>query len=371
MRVGTRVVVAGLGDTGTLCAIHLSQSAEVVGISPKPGLISGQELGMRLARPHAWAREYALGYHRYRGLDRVSIRQAQITAAHLDTGTIEMMRPDGTRTTEHFDILIIATGARNGFWRTPGMQTADDVTSTLREDHQRISEAARVAVVGGGASAVSAAANIAVGWPDKQVDLYFPHADALLGHHPRTWRRVRRRLLDAGVRLHPHHRARLPADGVPTRLGGGTIGWTTGQADTTADVVIWAVGRALPNTEWLPAEVLDDAGFVRVDPDLRIPAYPNVFAVGDVAATDPLRSSARNRADRLVAHNVRAYLADRPLRDYRPPRRRWGSVLGPQRDGLEVFTPTGRHIRFPAWSIDTVLWPWIVRRGIYRGVRPE
>lgn len=156
-----------------------------------------------------------------------------------------------------------------------------------------------------------------------------------------------------------------------TRLGGGTIGWTTGQADTTADVVIWAVGRALPNTEWLPAEVLDDAGFVRVDPDLRIPAYPNVFAVGDVAATDPLRSSARNRADRLVAHNVRAYLADRPLRDYRPPRRRWGSVLGPQRDGLEVFTPTGRHIRFPAWSIDTVLWPWIVRRGIYRGVRPE
>ena len=129
--MGTRVVVAGLGDTGTLCAIHLSQSAEVVGISPKPGLISGQELGMRLARPHAWAREYALGYHRYRGLDRVSIRQAQITAAHLDTGTIEMMRPDGTRTTEHFDILIIATGARNGFWRTPGIQTADDRSGSV------------------------------------------------------------------------------------------------------------------------------------------------------------------------------------------------------------------------------------------------
>ena len=87
------------------------------------------------------------------------------------------------------------------------------------------------------------------------------------------------------------------------------------------------------------------------------------------AATDPLRSSARNRADRLVAHNVRAEFAGRPLRSYRAPNRRWGSVLGVQPDGLEVFAPNGRAFRFPAWSIDSVLQPWIVRRGIYRGVR--
>lgn len=53
----------------------------------------------------------------------------------------------------------------------------------------------------------------------------------------------------------------------------------------------------------------------------------------------------------------------------RPAKRRWGSVLGVQPDGLEVFTPTGQAFRFPAWSIDRVLMPLIVRRGIYRGVR--
>jgi NADH dehydrogenase FAD-containing subunit len=124
-----------------------------------------------------------------------------------------------------------------------------------------------------------------------------------------------------------------------------------------------------PNTRWLPAELLDDAGFVRVTPELRVPGHPNVFALGDVAATDPLRSSARNRADGLLAHNVRAEFAGRPLRSFRAPRSRWGSVIGVQPDGLEVFAPNGRAFRFPAWSFDRILMPLIVRWGIYRGVR--
>jgi hypothetical protein len=66
---------------------------------------------------------------------------------------------------------------------------------------------------------------------------------------------------------------------------------------------------------------------------------------------------------------VRAEFEGRRLRSYRPPKRRWGSVLGPQRDGLEVFAPNGRAFRFPAWSFDRVLMPLIVRWGIYRGVR--
>ena len=46
-----RVVIAGLGDSGLLTAIRLARSADVVGISAKPALVSGQELGVRLTRP--------------------------------------------------------------------------------------------------------------------------------------------------------------------------------------------------------------------------------------------------------------------------------------------------------------------------------
>ena len=145
--------------------------------------------------------------------------------------------------------------------------------------------------------------------------------------------------------------------------------WSTGQPDASADLVLWAIGRVRPNTGWLPADLLDEHGFVRVTPQLQVPGHPEVFAIGDVAATDPLRSSARNRADGLLAHNVRAWFAGKPLRSYRPPTRRWGSVLGIQPDGLEVFAPNGRAFRFPAWTFERVLMPWIVRWGIYRGIR--
>jgi hypothetical protein len=99
------------------------------------------------------------------------------------------------------------------------------------------------------------------------------------------------------------------------------------------------------------------------------PGHSDVFAVGDVAATDPLRSSARNRADALLAHNVLAAFAGRPLRRYRPPRRRWGSVLGPLPDGLEVYTAHGSAFRFSAWTFHKVLLPFVVGWGYYRGVR--
>jgi len=201
--------------------------------------------------------------------------------------------------------------------------------------------------------------------------IYHPGDRALAGHHPRTWNKVRRRLTDAGVKLHPGHRAVLAEDFTADELTTEPVQWSTGQPPATADAVLWAIGRVRPNTGWLPTELLDDTGFVRVTPELQVPGHPEVFAVGDVAATDALRSSARNRADGMLAHNVRAAFTGKALKTNQPPKRRWGSVLGIQADGLEVFAPNGRAFRFPAWSFERVLMPWIVRWGIYRGVRGE
>jgi NADH dehydrogenase FAD-containing subunit len=367
---GRRVLVAGLGDSGVLAAIGLSRHADVVGISGKPGLVSGQELGMRLSRPDAWARDYWIAFDRFRGLDRVRAVHGTITAADLAANSVTVLRADGSTAVERYDALIISTGVTNGFWRRPTLQSSAEVGSELVAAHESFASAESVMVIGGGAAAVSSAANLAVTWPEKRVGLFFPGERALPQHHPRTWRRVSRRLADLGVVLHPGHRAQLPDGFTGETTTSEPVHWTTGQAASCADVVLWAVGHVQPNTDWLPASVLDERGFVRVDPDLRVPGYRSVFAVGDVAATDPLRGSARNRADRLVVYNVRAFFAGRRLRTYRPRDRRWGSVLGAQPDGLEIFAPSGHAFRFPAWSIDRVLQPWIVRRGIYRGIRP-
>lgn len=364
-----RVVIAGLGDSGLLTAIKLAKHADVVGISVKPALVSGQELGLRLARPKDWARDNWIPFEKFRGLDRVRTVQAALTGLDLENRTVHAETVDGSPVTEPFDALVISTGVSNGFWRRPTLQSADDVAADLKTAHDRLAAAHSVIVIGGGAAAVSTAGNLATTWPDKRIDLYFPHERPLLEYHPRTWERLQRRMTGLGIGLHGGHRAVIPDGFGCDEITSEPVQWSTGQPPATADAVIWAVGRVRPNTGWLPPEMLDEQGFVKVTPELRVCGHERVFAIGDVAATDPLRASARARADGMLAHNVRAALDGGELKTYTPPKRRWGSVLGIQPDGLEVFAPNGQAFKFPAWSIDRVLMPWIVRRGIYGGVR--
>ncbi len=89
-----RVVIAGLGDTGgVLTAIRLARRFDVVGISVKPGLVSGQELGVRVARPDDWARDYWIEFGRFRGLDRVrTVHGGVLTGVDLAARTVHVDR---------------------------------------------------------------------------------------------------------------------------------------------------------------------------------------------------------------------------------------------------------------------------------------
>lgn len=363
-----RVLVAGLGDTGLLTAIRLAGRVEVVGVSAKPGLLSGQELGLRLTRPTSWVRDYWISFERYRKLDRVRTVHATLTGIDVAGRTVSLRGPDGSETEEPYDALVIATGTTNGFWRRPELETAAEIERGLEQAHHRLEGADSVIVLGGGAAAVSAAYNLATTWPEKQVDLYFPGAGALPQHHARVWATLESRLRALGVGIHPGHRAVVPDGFACDEITADPVRWSTGQPEARAAAVLWTIGRARPNTGWLPAELLDDDGFVRVDEHLQVPGHPEIFAIGDVAATDPLRTSARSRADGLLAHNVRAFLTARPPRAFTPARRRWGSVVGAQRNALEVFAPNGRPYRLRPWSL---LQPVLVRRAIYRGIRPR
>lgn len=363
----TRVLVAGLGDTGVLTAVRLSRRYDVVGVSPTPALVSGQELGLRVSDPDRWSRDYRLPYGALRGLDPVDVVHGTMASVDLARRTAVVRLADGSEDTLGYDVLVVATGVTNGFWRRPDVQTLDEVDARLLADHERFAAAPSVVVVGGGAAAVSCAAAAARQWPEKRVDLYFPGERALPHHHPRVWAEASRQLRAAGVGLHPGHRALVPDD--DDRVTHGPVRWSTGQQPTPADAVVWAVGRVRPNTGWLPRDVLDEQGFVRVTPDLRVVGHDEVFAIGDVAATDPLRSSARNFTYRLLAHNVRAHVDGRDLRRFEPPRHRWGSVLGPEERGLQVFTPQGRAVRVPRWVNDLVLQRTVVDRTFLLGVR--
>ena len=129
-----RVVIAGLGDCGVLTAIRLARHAEVVGISAKPALVSGQELGWRLSRPQEWARANWIPFDKFRGLDRVRTVHGVLIGLDLEARKVLIRRDEGSTSAEAYDALIISTGVSNGFWRRPELQSASEIGADLREE---------------------------------------------------------------------------------------------------------------------------------------------------------------------------------------------------------------------------------------------
>lgn len=367
----SRVVVAGLGDTGVLAAIRLARRFDVVGISAKPALVSGQELGNRLARPDHWRRNFLIPFGRFRALDRVRTLHGVVTRVDTDRAEVHVGHLDGSTTVETYDALLISSGVTNGFWRQNRLEDEDGIEADLARVSAQIDQAGSIAVVGGGATGVSAAVNLADRHPDKTIHLFHSRGEALPEYHPRVRRRIAHELERAGVHVHPHHRAVVPDGASSEGLTTGPVEWATGQGSFDIDRVLWAVGDVRPNTDFLPDELLDERGFVRVDENLRVPGHDAVFAVGDVAATDANRSSARNWGYFLAARNIKAHLRGRPhrMKRYRAPEHRWGSILGVQDDGMLVFQPDGRAFRIPKWAVQPLLFSGFTRLLLYRGLR--
>lgn len=370
-RARKRVVIAGFGDTGVLVAINLGSDFHIVGISPKPCLVSGQELGARLTQPAIWKQNYLMPYPRYEKLDGVDIIQGLISSIDTDNATVTVTRQDGREQLQHYDALVISSGVRNGFWRNNTVEDLATINHNIESASAQLLQAQFVAIIGGGATGVSVASTLAERHPDKTVNLFFSQQQVLPGYHPKVRARITQQLQQCGVVLHPNHRAAIPEGFECDRFTSEPVTWSSGQEAFCADATLWAVGRTRPNNDFIPPAMLNAEGFVKTDAMLRVTGYGNVFTVGDIAASDPHRSSARNWGYRLLGHNIRAYLEGEEgrMKPYQAPRYRWGSILGLQNNGLRVFQPGGGSFRFPPWSINTLLFPLGVHKMIYKGVR--
>lgn len=368
-----RVVIAGFGDTGVLVAIYLARGPEIVGITTKPCLVSGQELGIRLTRPEVWKQDYLMRFWRFERLDGVRVVQGRIVDVDARARLTTVEGADGETHVEPYDALVIASGVTNGFWRNDAVQDLANINAGIDRAARQVAAAKHIAVIGGGATGVSVSANVKAHYPETEVHFFFSGSEPLPGYHPKVRARIVAQLRSSGVIVRPGHRAVIPEGFECDRFTHDPVEWSTGQPPFNADLVLWAVGRVQPNSAFLPSDMLDERGFVKTDEFLRVPGYDDVFAVGDVAASDPNRSSARNWGYRIVANNVRAALDGKPkrMKRFEPPPYRWGSILGVQKDGLRVFRPNGGSFRFPLWAVRTLLFPVAVAKFIYKGIRSE
>ena len=205
-----------------------------------------------------------------------------------------------------YDVLVLATGARDGYFgndawaeHTLGLKTLDDATEIRRRlllaferaelatDPAEREALMRFVVIGGGptgvelAGSISELARYALARDFRRIDP--TSADVVL--------------IEAGPRLLPTYSEASSAyalealanKGVRVRLDTrvtdcGAHGVTLGEERVGAATVLWAAGvEASPAGRWLGAET-DRSGRTVVEPDLSVPGHPEIFVIGDTAS---------------------------------------------------------------------------------------
>ena len=269
-----------------------------------------------------------------RGRREVTTMLASVTG--VDPAAQRVMLADGG--TVSYDTLILATGARHGYfghddWEpfAPGLKTIEDATllrskillafeaAERESDPERRARRLTFIIVGAGPTGVELAGTIA----DMAHDTLPPEFRAIDTHMTKVL------LIEAGPRVLPGYpaslsdyaRRALEKLGVEVSLNHAVIeidahGVVFGDRRVASETIIWAAGvQASPAAEWLGVPA-DRAGRILVAPDLTVPGHPDIFAVGDTVAVKtadgqpvPGIAPAAKQGGRYVASVIRARLA--------------------------------------------------------------
>ena len=221
----------------------------------------------------------------------------------VDKDAKEVILDDGARIP--YDSLILATGARHAYFghdewepNAPGLKTLEDATAIRRrlllafEQAEREPDDARrkalltFVIIGAGPTGVELAGTI--------IEL----AEISLRGEFRNIRPEEARvvLIEAADRVLVNFVPELSAYaldalrklGVEVELGHAVTeidpsGVVYGGKRLDTKTVIWAAGvQASPAAKWLGVES-DRAGRVKVEADLTVPGYPDIFVIGDTA----------------------------------------------------------------------------------------
>ncbi|CUS25215.1 LAQU0S37e00122g1_1 [Lachancea quebecensis] len=182
----------------------------------------------------------------------------------------------------NYDYLVIATGSRS---RHPAFKLEGNHEVTKRAVtslNEEIENASEIIVLGGGATAVEVAGELGEKYGgNKNITIYTGSEGPLKGWLPSLAEAATQQLKNLNIKVVNNARS--------TSLSKSGNGWEVSFSDGTteiADLVIPAYG-VIPNTECINQEFLDAHGYLVTDENLKVKAYPNVLALGDVVSGRP------------------------------------------------------------------------------------
>lgn len=363
--VAARVVVLGGGFGGLFAAVAASR-----GLRGRAQLVLVDRHDAFLFTPLLY--DVVTGrlspHHVARPLRRLlppSVEFVQATVEEVDLHR-RTVRTD--RGPLRYDFLVLAVGSVPNFYRVPGAQEHALPFKSLG-DALRLRErvlgavgrgaggAVRVAVVGAGCTGVE----LSVALHDWTRRLGGAQV-ALLEAMPRLLCPMDPRLMRATVDALRSRDIEVHLGAVVEEVRGEGVVVRRGEARelVPADLVVWTAGvQASPLAKELPVEH-GPGGRVRVGATLQLPSFPEVVALGDVAACpDGAGGYLPATAQVAVQQAAAAGRALQALVEGRTPGpfryRRRGEVLGLGRMGAVVEAFGLRLVGFPAWLVASLV----------------
>jgi NADH dehydrogenase len=340
----TRVVVVGGGFAGISCARALAKHDDIhVTLVDRNDYHQFQPLLYQVATSMLAARDIAYPLRRVAAeFDGFEARRGDVTAVDPVARSVST----GTGETYAGDYLVLAAGSQPSFFGTPGAEHAfplyslDDADRLRTRIIQAFEEADRDAtlvdqgaidfvVVGGGPTGVEVAGALA-----EMINT------TMTVEFPALATRAKVRLVNHGHELlsmfadkaHAYSARILEKDGVELLLGTGVTDIGPGHvtlsdgATLLTRCVIWGGGlKAAPvagaaASAGLPA---GRGGRIDVAPDLTVPGFPGVLAIGDVAnipagdgKTHPQLGSVALQSGQAAAKTIIAARAGKPTKPF-------------------------------------------------------
>jgi NADH dehydrogenase len=310
-----RVVIVGGGFGGLYAAKALRRAPVEVTLVDRAGHHLFQPLLPQVATGALAEEEIAVPLERLLGRQRnAHVVCAEVTDIDLDARRIEPLDLE-------YDSLVVAAGTtlpdrdgEDGAHLAPGLKSLDDA----REVRSRVQFALemadltgdpawrRFAVVGGGPTGVDLAGQIARLAPLVAVTLLEVGPELLPDFPDAARRRAGRDLARLGVEVRlGAAAAALDPDGLDLadseRVPARTVLWAAGVTPSPLARALAADGDAR----------LDDAGRVVAMGDLSLPRRPEVFAIGDIAASGAGDAAAAMQQGRHAARVIGSRLAGR------------------------------------------------------------
>lgn len=268
------------------------------------------------------------------------------TVEHIDFEQREVSLP---HTKLLYDYLVLAPGATTQYFNTPGAEEYTQSLKTLRDantirdyivttfeeatrisDEKKRREKLSFVIVGGGATGVELAAELAefvydtlqkyyqryLSRKDISIKLINSGPELLKQFYPHSRKRARRVLEQKGVTiLTEKHVASVSKDGV--QLNDGTF--------ISSQSVMWAAGVTPHHISTTPTLQYDKGGRILVNEHLQVIGHTNVFALGDAATSIssehphglPMLAQIAKQQGRIVGHNISRMVGKRPLQKFK------------------------------------------------------